>query len=93
VLDTILVLADSSYRARLLAGYGYIYDCMVGTILVTLPTANADVVVYLCLSIFLKGDTVFRAVAGASSAYTSTAEVRHLIVNLYTRGTSFVDDA
>src|SRR3712207_4014513 len=93
MLDTILILADSTYRARLLAGYGDIDDRMVGAVLVTHTAADADIVVDLCLTVFLEGNTPLGAIARTSSAHAPTTEVRHLIVDLHTRRTRLVDHA
>ena len=54
MLDAILVLADRTHRARLLARYRYVDDRMIGAVLVALTAADADIVIDLCLTILLE---------------------------------------
>lgn len=51
---------------------------------------DADAVVDLRLAVFVEVDCILRAVHIASASHASTAEVRDLVVGLYTRGAGLV---
>ena len=54
MLYAILVLADRTYRTRLLARHWYVDDRMIGAVLVALTAADADIVIDLRLTILLE---------------------------------------
>ena len=54
MLDTILILADGTHRARLLARHWYVDYRMIGAVLVALTATDADIVIDLCLTILLE---------------------------------------
>ena len=85
MFDTVLVFADSFHGTGFFARNRNEYDGVVRTALMALPATDTSVVVNLCLSVFSETDGILGAVHIATAGYTTTAEVGHLIVNLYAR--------
>ena len=93
MLDVVFVLADGFHRTSFFTRHRNVDDGVIRTTLVADTTADALVVVNLCLtSLLVKVYSSLRTVHVAASSHTTPTKVTYFIVYLHARRACFVDD-
>ena len=92
VLNTMLILLNSTNWARSFTRHRDIYNSMVGASTMATTATNAVIMINLRLTIFLKTNALLRAGIVTCLTHTATAEVGDLIIDFHTTGASLVNN-